>query len=241
MWNDANQNQVIDDGECTTPTVPTCPDEGDVWNDANQNQVIDDGECTTPTVPNPNPTPTPTPTPEPATGGFSVDKVIGSGTVPEGNPAYDFTVDCTKDGQLLDINGDEDGTQAVLTLHADDALATIDGIADGATCTINETEAHNGTPSITVDGAASNLGNFDIVGDATRAIVVTNDFPEVEARSRRTRPPRRLPTRPCSTARSRTLPRTGDESGKMATVGLGLLMFGIVLTMGSRRRLRTLS
>ena len=40
---------------------------------------------------------------------------------------------------------------------------------------------------------------------------------------------------------TRTLPRTGDESGKMATVGLGLLMFGIVLTMGSRRRLRTLS
>ena len=39
---------------------------------------------------------------------------------------------------------------------------------------------------------------------------------------------------------TRTLPRTGDESGKMATVGLGLLMFGIVLTMGSRRRLRTL-
>ena len=100
---------------------------------------------------------------------------------PRGIRPTSFTVDCTKDGKALDINGDEDGTQRVLSLHADDPVTTVDGIDAGATCTINETEKHDGTPSITVDGAASNLGNFEIVQDAIRAIVVTNDFPEVES------------------------------------------------------------
>lgn len=36
---------------------------------------------------------------------------------------------------------------------------------------------------------------------------------------------------------TRTLPRTGDEAGAMATFGLSLLLFGAVLTIGSRRQL----
>src|SRR5690606_13896351 len=51
-WVDANEDGILDEGECETPEDPTCP-EGTEWVDANEDGILDEGECETPEGPEP--------------------------------------------------------------------------------------------------------------------------------------------------------------------------------------------
>ena len=241
-WVDANQNQVVDEGECHTPPPEECP-EGTDWVDANQNQVVDEGECQTPTPPpsgcvdDPQTTvdecATPSPSPEPAS--LTIVKAV-NGDAPT-TWSFDFDggdtlgeFDLSNSSDSIDFDGLDAGTYTVAEVDAGDAdLSDID-CGDAVV-----------TEDIAGDGSTGSVAVTLAEGDAVTC-TFTNTYPsvlpsEVEVE------PAVTPLAPSAPevlgeTTTRTLPRTGDESGALATVGAALLALGTVLTVGSRRRLR---
>lgn len=118
---------------------------------------------------------------EPEFGGISVDKSVVGNDQPPANTLFSFTVDCSFNEEAVDLNGGDAGTQASFSLTAGDAPKAFSGIPAGAVCTVVET----GGPladavSITVDAGAPTAGStvsgVTINADATRVVVVTNEY-----------------------------------------------------------------
>jgi LPXTG-motif cell wall-anchored protein len=181
--------------------------------------------------PPPPPPPPPPPIDEVEPSTLGVVKAV-TGDVPEDGWSFSFNNDLLGDFELTDGSSStsdevDAGTYLITEAESDDAdLTGIDCIGNEAAEVV---DLDAGTVSVAVAEGEDVVCTF------------TNDFPEVGGVV--TEPtveepaPAVAPPAVMGSQVVRSLPRTGSSSQTLATVGAMLMLFGAVVTVGSRRKL----
>ena len=165
---------------------------------------------------------------------LTVAKVV-TGDVPDDGWSFSFDNDVLGEFELTDEGSStsdevEEGIYTITEASSDDAdLTSIECTGDGEVVDLDA-----GTVTVEVEEGDSITCTF------------TNDFAEVEPGGvAKPKPTEQGPSVAPATDRGgvlgaqavRSLPRTGSSSQTLATVGAVLILFGAVMTFGSRRKL----